>query len=70
MSVCFVRFSCQQEVSVEEAASTEEDKIVNVFHFSKEASRSHGVPFKFVVKKVRYHPDAFYFYRRRPYASY
>lgn len=55
---------------MEEAASTEEDKIVNVFHFSKEASRSHGVPFKFVVKKVRYHPDAFYFYRRRPYASY
>ena len=28
------------------------DKIVNVFHFDGDVSRTHGVPFKFVVKPV------------------
>jgi ubiquitin carboxyl-terminal hydrolase 7 len=28
------------------------DQTVNAFNFEKEASRTHGVPFKFVVKPV------------------
>ncbi len=40
-----------EEISAEELAASEEDKIVNVFHFSKEPHRVHGIPFKFVVKK-------------------
>lgn len=28
------------------------DKIISVFHFSKDVSRTHGVPFHFVVKPV------------------
>lgn len=39
-----------EEVSVEELQASEQDKIINVFHFSKEAHRTHGVPFKFVLK--------------------
>ena len=27
------------------------DKIISVFHFSKDLPRTHGVPFKFVVKR-------------------
>lgn len=30
----------------------EHDKIISVFHFQKEVSRTHGVPFRFVVKPV------------------
>ncbi|PWN37589.1 putative ubiquitin-specific processing protease 21 [Meira miltonrushii] len=39
-----------EEVSVEEAQVKDDEKIINVFHFSKDANRTHGVPFKFVVK--------------------
>ena len=28
------------------------DKVISVFHFSKEVSRTHGVPFRFVIKPV------------------
>ncbi|KAH0446021.1 hypothetical protein IEQ34_025144 [Dendrobium chrysotoxum] len=39
-----------EEVPVEELQARDDDKIVNVFHFSKDANRTHGVPFKFVIK--------------------
>ena len=29
------------------------DKVISVFHFSKELARTHGVPFRFVLKPVR-----------------
>ncbi|EIM90130.1 ubiquitin carboxyl-terminal hydrolase 5 [Stereum hirsutum FP-91666 SS1] len=39
-----------EEVPWEELEAEESDKVISVFHFSKEVSRTHGVPFKFVVK--------------------
>lgn len=39
-----------EEIPVEEAEADDHDKVISVFHFSKEVSRTHGVPFKFVVK--------------------
>ncbi|VDB82829.1 unnamed protein product [Peniophora sp. CBMAI 1063] len=39
-----------EEVPWEELSAEEHDKIISVFHFSKEVARTHGVPFKFVVK--------------------
>ena len=42
-----------QEVPQEELEADDSDKVIGVFHFSKELSRTHGVPFKFVVKRVR-----------------
>ncbi|KZT28449.1 cysteine proteinase [Neolentinus lepideus HHB14362 ss-1] len=39
-----------EEIPVEEAEADDQDKVISVFHFSKEVSRTHGVPFKFVVK--------------------
>jgi hypothetical protein len=39
-----------QEIPWEELEADESDKIISVFHFSKEVGRTHGVPFKFVVK--------------------
>lgn len=44
--------SCAQEIPREEAEADENDKVISVFHFSKDVSRTHGVPFKFVVKPV------------------
>jgi len=38
-----------EEIPVEELDATEVDKIIDVFHFTKEPSRTHGVPFRFVV---------------------
>lgn len=43
-----------EEVPLEEVNSNSEEgniKIINVFHFTKEAHRVHGVPFRFIVKK-------------------
>lgn len=42
-----------EEIPREEAEADEGDKVIGVFHFSKDLSRTHGVPFKFVVKRVR-----------------
>lgn len=42
-----------QEIPREEAEADDSDKVIGVFHFSKELVRTHGVPFKFVVKRVR-----------------
>jgi len=40
-----------EEVPREELEADDSDKVISVFHFSKELSRTHGVPFKFVVKR-------------------
>lgn len=39
-----------EEIPIEELNATEDEKIINVFHFSKDIHRTHGVPFKFVVR--------------------
>ncbi|KAH7915018.1 hypothetical protein BJ138DRAFT_1170257 [Hygrophoropsis aurantiaca] len=39
-----------EEIPREELEADDSDKIISVFHFSKEVSRTHGVPFRFVVK--------------------
>ncbi|KAJ7219761.1 hypothetical protein C8J57DRAFT_1440421 [Mycena rebaudengoi] len=39
-----------EEIPLEELDADDSDQVVGVFHFSKELSRTHGVPFKFVVK--------------------
>ncbi|KAK7466969.1 ubiquitin-specific protease ubp15 [Stygiomarasmius scandens] len=40
-----------EEIPREELEADDADKVIGVFHFSKELSRTHGVPFKFVVKR-------------------
>ncbi|KAG2020400.1 ubiquitin carboxyl-terminal hydrolase 5 [Coprinopsis cinerea AmutBmut pab1-1] len=40
-----------EEVTREELEADDTDKVIGVFHFSKELTRTHGVPFKFVVKR-------------------
>ncbi|KAL0946992.1 hypothetical protein HGRIS_013138 [Hohenbuehelia grisea] len=40
-----------EEIPREEIEADDSDKVIGVFHFSKELSRTHGVPFKFVVKR-------------------
>ncbi|KAJ7285909.1 hypothetical protein C8J57DRAFT_1496609 [Mycena rebaudengoi] len=40
-----------EEIPLEEMEADDSDKVIGVFHFSKELSRTHGVPFKFVVKR-------------------
>jgi len=40
-----------EEIPREEVEADETDKVISVFHFSKELSRTHGVPFRFVVKR-------------------
>jgi ubiquitin carboxyl-terminal hydrolase 7 len=39
-----------EEISHDELEADDVDKVISVFHFSKEVSRTHGVPFRFVVK--------------------
>lgn len=39
-----------EETPREELEASELDKVISVFHFHKEVSRTHGVPFRFVVK--------------------
>jgi len=39
-----------EEIPAEELEADDADKVISVFHFQKEVSRTHGVPFKFVVK--------------------
>jgi len=40
-----------EEIPLEELEAEDTDKVIGVFHFSKELSRTHGVPFKFVLKR-------------------
>jgi len=39
-----------EEIPLDELNASEADKIIDVFHFTKEPSRTHGVPFRFVVR--------------------
>jgi len=39
-------------VPKEELEADDSDKIIGAFHFSKDVTRTHGVPFKFVAKQV------------------
>ncbi|PSR74161.1 hypothetical protein PHLCEN_2v10117 [Hermanssonia centrifuga] len=39
-----------EETPREELDADDSDKLISVFHFSKEVSRTHGVPFRFVAK--------------------
>ncbi|KAG8878853.1 hypothetical protein FRB98_005967 [Tulasnella sp. 332] len=39
-----------EEIPREELEPASEDKIINVFHYTREPARSHGVPFKFAAK--------------------
>ena len=41
-----------EEIPREELDAEDHDKIINVFHFTRDVARTHGVPFKFVVKPV------------------
>ena len=42
-----------QEIPMEELQADAVDKVIGVFHFTKDIWRTHGVPFKFVLKPVR-----------------
>ena len=48
-----------EEIPREELEADDADKVISVFHFSREVSRTHGVPFRFVVKPVSAIPDFF-----------
>jgi ubiquitin carboxyl-terminal hydrolase 7 len=41
-----------EEIPREELEAEDHDKIINAFHFTRDVARTHGVPFKFVVKTV------------------
>jgi ubiquitin carboxyl-terminal hydrolase 7 len=41
-----------EKIPEEELKAEENDKFINAFHFQKEPSKPHGVPFKFLVKPV------------------
>lgn len=49
----FVTIYAEQIPQDEIEADENTDKAVYAFHFDKDASKAHGVPFKFVVKPVR-----------------
>lgn len=40
-----------EEVPLEEKTTSESDFFINVFHFNKDPVRSHGIPFRFIVRK-------------------
>lgn len=46
-----------EEIPREELEADDADKVISVFHFSREVSRTHGVPFRFVVKPVSAYLD-------------
>ncbi|GAA5992402.1 hypothetical protein JCM11641_002734 [Rhodosporidiobolus odoratus] len=39
-----------EEISSEEANVEDDERIVQVYHFNKDPSRAHGIPFRFVLK--------------------
>lgn len=47
-----------EEIPREEVEAEEHDKVINVFHFTRDVSRTHGVPFKFIVKPVSPRPSS------------
>ena len=54
MIVCLKLHRTTQEIPMDELEARESDKIIDVFHFTKEPSRTHGVPFRFIVRPVRH----------------
>ncbi|GAA5900428.1 uncharacterized protein JCM6883_002840 [Sporobolomyces salmoneus] len=40
-----------EEVLIEEEESRDNERIVQVYHFNKDPSRAHGVPFKFILRQ-------------------
>lgn len=49
-----IDFSYLQEIPQEELSASEpSDKIITVFHYTKDPQRTHGVPFRFVLHPVR-----------------
>lgn len=42
-----------EEILEEELAADEGERVVQVFHFNKDPSRTHGIPFRFVLRPVR-----------------
>ena len=48
-----------EEIPREELEAEDHDKIINAFHFTRDVARTHGVPFKFVVKPVSLEPLLF-----------
>ncbi|KAF8343945.1 cysteine proteinase [Cantharellus anzutake] len=40
-----------EEIPLDELESRDAEKIIDVFHFTKETSRTHGVPFRFVLRQ-------------------
>ena len=49
----FVSLYAERVPDEEREAADEDARTIFAFHFSKEPSKAHGVPFKFVVKAVR-----------------
>lgn len=45
-----------ERIPAEELNKDDEDRIISAFNFDREANRTHGVPFKFVVKPVSLSP--------------
>lgn len=43
-----------ERIPADEINMDESDRVINVFNFDKEPNRTHGVPFKFVLKPVSY----------------
>jgi ubiquitin carboxyl-terminal hydrolase 7 len=41
-----------ERIPAEELNKDDEDRVISAFNFDREANRTHGVPFKFVVKPV------------------
>lgn len=48
----YITIYAEQIPEEERDADPETDRAVYAYHFDKEASRTHGVPFKFIVKQV------------------
>jgi ubiquitin carboxyl-terminal hydrolase 7 len=43
---------CAEKIPAEELNLEAEDRVISVFSFDREPNRTHGTPFKFVVKPV------------------
>lgn len=41
-----------EKIPAEELNMEYEDRVINAFNFDKEPTRTHGIPFKFIVKPV------------------
>lgn len=41
-----------ERIPAEELNKDDEDRVISAFNFDREINRTHGVPFKFVVKPV------------------